>query len=187
MNSITSDPIKGLNAKKNFLKSRIVEYLNRVNIVDDSTTLILLYETTKLLKTLQTNEAKHTVNVHFKSMNLELKTILMSMQTFLKRLEKETDSVKYSKMTARRSISTRAEQESKKHQNKNIREIRNLIIIIENEKKKTKIQILSTKKLMKRIQESTKSVREITRLTNEILRVQTKSTQTRKILQNNIN
>jgi hypothetical protein len=115
MNPITSDPIEGLNAKKNSLKSRIVEYLNRVDFVDDSTTLILLYETTELLKTLQTNEAKHTVNAHLKSMNSKLKTILMSMQTSFKRLEKETDSVKYSKMTARRSTSTRAEQESKRH------------------------------------------------------------------------
>jgi hypothetical protein len=139
MNSITSNSIKSLNAKKNSLKFRIVEYLNRVDIVDDSTTLTLLYETIELLKTLQINETKHIINAHLKSMNSELKTILMSMQTSLKRLEKETDSVKYSKMTARRSISTRAEQESKKHQSKNIREIRNLIIIIENEKKKTKI------------------------------------------------
>jgi hypothetical protein len=109
MNPITSDSIKGLNAKKNSLKFRIIEYLNRVDIVDDSTTLILLYETTELLKTLQINEAKHTINAHFKNMNSELKTILMSMQTSLMRLEKKTDSIKYSKMTARRSISTRAE------------------------------------------------------------------------------
>jgi translation elongation factor EF-Tu-like GTPase len=79
MNPITLDPIKDLNAKKNSLKFRIVEYLNRVDIVDDSTTLTLLYETAELLKTLQINEAKRIINAHFKSMNSELKTILMSM------------------------------------------------------------------------------------------------------------
>jgi hypothetical protein len=88
MNPITSDPIENLNAKKNFLKFRIIEYLNRVDIINDSTTLTLLYETTELLKILQINEAKHIVNAHLKSINSELKTILMSMQTSLKRLKK---------------------------------------------------------------------------------------------------
>jgi hypothetical protein len=182
INIITLEALlKGRESEKRTLRSKIDEYLKRIEIVSDSNVLALLHQTIELLshqnqkRTLEMKEIRDS----------KLKNILQDMQTAIEKLQKSKSREKSYAIAAR--VSDESQSKSKKageaNNSRTTRLAREFTMIIDDEKERKKLKSMSIKNIMIKMQSETKEIRDITRLANEALRIQAKSTKTKNLLQ----
>ncbi len=171
--------LRGQNAEKE-LKTKIKKYLHRVNIVQDSKTLALLRNTIALL-----DQARTTTTNSLIVNDSTLHSILQSMQTTIEQLQKNDSRFKSKNYTKILRIvfesiikSVVADRSINLKTTKQTREF-TILIVDDVERKILKIMII--KNIMNKLQ--IKRIREIIRLNNDDLRIQTKFEKIKNILQ----
>jgi hypothetical protein len=165
---------------KRTVRDKIVEYLYRVEIVSDSITLLLLQQ---IIDVLQKRVDQSSLNVIAK--NSILNNILQQMQTLIVKFEAKSN---YSKII-RKIIDLvqiftsmmRIVKKTISSLNKN-RQTREFIVIMIDVVEKKNLKIMFTKDIMNKLQNDAKSIQDVTRLVNNAIKIQAKSTKTRKIL-----
>jgi hypothetical protein len=151
-----------------------------VRIKEDSNALSLLHQTVETL-----NRQLHVEQITIKNArDSELNIILQSMQKSIVRLETKSS---YSEMTRIKieQTSTKVITLSKMSDTTSriAKMTREFTISIKNEKEKKSVQTLFTKETLNNLQKKSKRIRKLVRLSNDALRIQTKSKKKRKILQ----
>ncbi len=181
--NITKTSLEEFNVEKRSLRTKIEKYLHRVKIVENSKTLKLLRQTIILLTI---DSSSQTIS----NRDLELYDILQRMQTIIEQLQKNENSTSKSKnyMNVVRfvvesiAMSKRVEKRVEKFFNsRTIKQIREFTINIVNDEKRKKLKEVIIKDIM--IKMRVEEVRNITRLESDALRIQTKSTKIKNVLQ----
>ncbi len=182
--NITKVFLEELNVEKRSLRTKIEKYLHRVKIEENSKTLKLLRQTIVLLTI---NSSSQTINNRVS----KLYDILQRMQTIIEQLEKrnENSTLKSNNYTNAvrfvvESIAMlkRVEKRVEKFFNsKTIKQIREFTINIVNDEERKKLKKVIIKNIMKKMR--VEKVRDIIRLENDALRIQTKSTKIKNALQ----
>jgi hypothetical protein len=169
--NITKTFLEESNVEKRSLRTKIKKYLHRVKIVKNSKTLKLL---------------RQTIDIR----DSKLYDILQKMQTIIEQLQKNENSTSKSKnytnvvrfVVESIAMSKRVEKRVEKFFNsKSIKQIREFTINIVNDEKKEKLKEMIIKNIMKKMR--VEKVRDITRLESDALRIQTKSTKIKNVLQ----
>ncbi len=181
--NITKTFLEESNVEKRSLRTKIKKYLHRVKIVEDSKTLKLLRQTIVLLTI---DSSSQTIN----NRNSKLYDILQKMQTIIEQLQKNENSTSKSKSYTNAvkfvvesiAMSKRVEKRVEKFFNlKTIKQIREFTINIVNDEEKEKLKKVIIKDIMKKMR--IEKIRDITRLENDALKIQTKSTKIKNVLQ----
>jgi hypothetical protein len=176
---IITTSLKNQNAKRE-LRTKIKEYLHRMNIVEDSKTFVLLRSTIALL-----DETRTTTTNSLIVNDLTLHSILQNMQTTIEQLQKNDSRFKsknYTKIlrivlefvikstVANKSINLKTTKQARKF----------TILIDDNVERKT-LKIMIIKNIMNKLQ--IKKIRKIVQLNNDDLRIQTKFEKIKNFLQ----
>jgi hypothetical protein len=176
---ITTVSLRGQNAERE-LKTKIEKYLHRVSIVEDSKTLALLRSTIALL-----DQARTTTTNSLIVNDSTLHSILQNMQTTIEQLQRNDSRLKSKNYTKTLRIafesiikSTVADKSINLKTTKQVPEF-TILIVDDVERKILKIMII--KNIMNKLQ--MKRIREITRLNNDYLRIQTKFEKIKNSLQ----
>ncbi len=171
--------LRSQNAKRE-LKTKLKKYLHRVSIVEDSKTLALLRSTIVLF-----DQARTTTTNSLIVNDSTLHSILQSMQTTIEQLQKNDSRFKSKNYTKILRIvfesiikSVVADRSINLKTTKQTREF-TILIVDDVERKILKIMII--KNIMNKLQ--IKRIREIIRLNNDDLRIQTKFEKIKNILQ----
>ncbi len=171
-----------VNVERRSFRSKIKKYLHRVKIVKKSKTLKLLRQTIILLTI---DSSSQTIN----NKNSKLYDILQRMQTIIEQLQKKnenstsksknyTNVVKF--VVESIAISKRVGKRVEKFFNsKTIKQIKEFTINIVNDEKKKKSKEMIIKNIMKKMR--VKKIRNIIRLENNALKIQTKSTKIKNV------
>ncbi len=182
--NITKTLLEGPNVEKRSLRTKIEKYLHRVRIVENSKTLKLLRQTIVLLTI---DSSPQTIN----NKDSELYDILQRMQTVIEQLQQRnenstsksksyTNAVRF--VVESIAMSKRVEKRVEKLFNsKTIKQIREFTINIVNDEERKKLKKVIIKDIMKKMR--VERVRDITRLESDALRIQTKSTKIKNVLQ----
>jgi hypothetical protein len=175
----TTAPLRGQNAERE-LRTKIEKYLHRVNIVENPKTLVLLRSTIALLDQARTTTTNSLIVNHS-----TLHSILQNMQTTIEQLQRNDSRFKsksYTKIlrivfesiiksaVADRSINL-----------KTTKQAREFTILIVDDVEREILKIMIIKNIMNKLQ--MKKIREIIRLNNDDLRIQTKSEKIKNSLQ----
>jgi hypothetical protein len=165
----TTTLLRGRNAERE-LKTKIKKYLHRKNIVDDSKALALLRSTIALLDEAQT---KKTLVVHESTLH----SILQSMQTTIEQLQRNDSRFKSKSYTNALRIVIESVAKSsvanKSINSKMTKQIREFIVMIVDDDEREALRNMILKNIMKKMH--AKKIRDIARLNNDDLRIQTKS------------
>jgi hypothetical protein len=182
--NITKVFLEEFNVEKRSLRTKIEKYLHRVRIVKNSKTLKLLRQTIVLLTI---DSSSQTIN----NRDSKLYDILQRIQTIIEQLQQRnenstsksknyTNAVKF--VVESIAMSKRVEKRVEKFFNsKTIKQIKEFIINIVNDEKRKKLKKMIIKDIMKKIR--VEKVRDITRLESNALKIQTKSTKIKNVLQ----
>ncbi len=182
--NITKVLLEEFNVEKRSLKTKIKKYLHRMKIVENSKTLKLLRQTIVLLTI---DSSSKTIN----NKDSELYDILQKMQTIIEQLQQRnensssksknyTNVVKF--VVESIAMSKRVEKRVEKFFNsKTIKQIREFTINIVNDEKRKKLKEVIIKNIMKKMR--VERIRNIIRLESDALRIQTKSTKIKNVLQ----
>jgi hypothetical protein len=182
--NITKILLEEFNVERRSLKTKIRKYLHRVKIVKDSKTLKLLRQTIVLLTI---DSSSQTIN----NRDSELYDILQKMQTIIEQLQKrnENSTLKSKNYTnvvrfvvESIAMSKRVEKRVEKFLNsKTIKQIKKFTINIVNDEKRKKLKEVIIKDIMNKMR--VEKIRSITRLESDALKIQTKSTKIKNVLQ----
>jgi ATP-dependent Lon protease len=138
-------------ASEKRIKNRIVKYLNRVEIVNDSIALSLLRKAAVVLKKFV------EIIVSSITKDSELNMILQNLQILIIKLEAKTSySNVIRERIAHESTKTKMTSTNAFSNSNRMKQTRELTIIVKNEKKKRQLQSLITKKLMNKLQKEKK-------------------------------
>jgi hypothetical protein len=182
--NITKVLLEESNVEKRSLRTKIKKYLHRVKIVKNSKTLKLLRQTIVLLTI---DSSSKTIN----NKDSKLYDILQKMQTIIEQLQQRnensssksknyTNVVKF--VVESIAMSKRVEKRVEKFFNsKTIKQIREFTINIVNDEKKKKLKEMIIKNIMKKMR--VERIRNIIRFENDALKIQTKSTKIKNVLQ----
>jgi hypothetical protein len=161
------------------VRDKIVNYLHRVSIVNDSIALSLLQQAVDALqKRVEQSFSSATAK------NLKLNLILQQMQISIVKLEAKTsyfDAIR-KKIESISMTMKRIAKDSDSISSRN-RQTREFTIKIIDVMKNKILQALLIKDIMIKLQNETKNIRNIIRLVDDSIRIQAKSKTTRKSLQ----
>jgi hypothetical protein len=178
--------------ERRILKKNIRDYLTRMRTVENSTALSLLHRARDALKDVE----KQNASV-FSSMFSELHHKLEFIETSLHRLKKRTSiEIRFASYATAIQKSFRFFFETKNEAAQSFKTSikiisqsslshRNIIIVIINESEKEKLKKMINKNLLKIMQKTIKKMRNVTRLRNEDIKIQTKSIAIKTTLQAN--
>ncbi len=176
---ITTISLRGQNAKRE-LKTKIEEYLHRVSIVENSKTLALLRSTIALL-----DQARTTTTNSLIVNDSTLHSILQSMQTTIEQLQRNDSRLKSKSYTKILRIVLESIIKSavvdKSINFKTTKQVREFTILIVDDVEREILKIMIIKNIMNKLQ--MKRIREIIRLNNDDVRIQTKSEKIKNFLQ----
>ncbi len=182
--NITKTLLEELNVERRSLKTKIKKYLHRVKIIKSSKTLKLLRQTIVLLTI---DSSSQTIN----NKDSKLYDILQRMQMIIEQLQKRNEnSISKSKnytnivrfVVESIAMLKRVEKRVEKFFNsKTIKQIKEFTINIVNDEEKKKLKKMIIKDIMKKMRVA--KVRDIIRLENDALKIQTKSTKIKNVLQ----
>jgi hypothetical protein len=187
-----SKPLRKHMNERRILKKNIHDYLTRVRTVEDSTALSLFHRARDALKDVE----KQNASV-LSSMSLELHHKLEFIETSLHRLKKRTSiEIRFASYATAIQKSFRSLFETKNETTQSLKmsiktisqsslSHRNIIIVIINENEKEKLKKMTNKNLLKIMQKTIKEMRDVIRLRNEDIRIQTKSIAIKTTLQAN--
>jgi hypothetical protein len=171
--------LRNQNAKKE-LRTKIKKYLHRVKIVENSKTLALLRNTIALL-----DQARTTTTNSLIVNDSTLHDILRSMQTTIEQLQRNDSRFKsksYTKILRIALESTTKSAVADRSINlKTTKQAREFTILIVDDVERKILRIMIIKNIMNKLK--MKRIREITRLNNDDLRIQTKSEKIKNSLQ----
>jgi hypothetical protein len=171
--------LRSYNAKRE-LRTKIKEYLHRVNIVEDSKTLALLRNMIALL-----DEARTTTTNSLIVNDSTLHSILQSIQTTIEQLQRNDSRFKSKNYTKILQIIFESVIKSivanKSINLKTTKQIRKFTILIDDNVERKILKIMTIKNIMNKLQ--MKKIREIIRLNNDDLKIHTKFEKIKKILQ----
>jgi hypothetical protein len=171
--------LRGQNAERE-LKTKIDEYLHRVSIVENSKTLALLRNTIALF-----DQARTTTTNSLIVNDSTLHSILQSMQTAIEQLQKNDSRLKSKSYTKILRIAfesiTKSAVADKSINFKTTKQVREFTILIVDDVERKTLKIMTIKNIMNKLQ--MKKIREITRLNNDDLRIQTKFEKIKNFLQ----
>jgi hypothetical protein len=155
--NITENILNGLlseAANERAMRDKIIKYLHRVKIVNDSIALLLLQEVVDALQ-------KRVQKSHFKTVEKDskLNTILQHMQTSIAKFEiKSSYSNVIRKKVEQTSSSTRTASKKKISSSSKNKQIREFTINVINVMKKKIVKIMFTKDIMIKLQKETKNI-----------------------------
>jgi hypothetical protein len=182
--NITKTLLEEFNVKRRSLKTKIKKYLHRIKIVKNSKTLKFLHQTIVLLTI---DSSSQMIN----NKDLKLYDILQKMQTIIEQLQKRNEnSTSKSKnytnvvrfVVEFIAMSKRVEKRVEKFFNsKTIKQIKKITINIVDDEKKKKLKKMIIKDIMKKMR--VEKISNITRLESDALKIQTKSTKIKNVLQ----
>ncbi len=162
------------------MRTKIKEYLHRVNIVENSKTLALLRNTIALL-----DEARTTTTNWLIVNDLTLHSILQSMQTTIEQLQRNDSQFKSKNYTITLRIVLEFVIKSivanKLINFKTTKQIRKFTILIDDNVEREILKIMIIKNIMNKLQ--IKKIRKIIRLNNDDLKIQTKFEKIKNFLQ----
>ncbi len=171
--------LRDQNAKRE-LKTKIKKYLHRVNIVEDSKTLTLLRNTIALL-----DQARTTTMNSLIVNDSTLHSILQNMQTTIEQLQRNDSQFKSKSYTKILRIVFESIIKSvvadKSINLKTTKQAREFTILIVDDVERKILKIMIIKNIMNKLQ--MKKIREIIRLNNDDLKIQTKSEKIKNFLQ----
>jgi hypothetical protein len=161
------------------VRDKIVNYLHQVNIVNDLIALSLLQQTIDALQKRVEQSFSSAI-----ARNFELNLILQQMQVSIVKLEAKTNyfdairkKIESISMTMKRIAKDSDSISSRNRQTKEFR------IRIINVMKNKILQVLLIKDIMIKFQNEMKNIRNIIRLVDDSIRIQSKSKTTRKFFQ----
>jgi hypothetical protein len=170
--------LKNQNAERE-LRTKIKKYLHRVNIVENSKTLALLRNTIALLDKTRTTSNLLIVN------DLTLHSILQSMQTTIEQLQKNNSRFKSKNYTKILRIVLefviKSVVANKSINLKTTKQAREFTILIVDDVERKILNIMIIKNIMNKLQ--IKRIRNIIRLNNDDLKIQTKFEKIKNFLQ----
>ncbi len=176
---IVTVSLRDQNAKRE-LRTKIEEYLHRMNIVEDSKTLALLRSTIALL-----DETRTTTTNSLIVNDSTLHSILQSMQTTIEQLQKNDSRFKSKNYTKILRIVLefviKSTVANKSISFKTTKQAREFTILIDDDVKWKILKIMIIKNIMNKLQ--IKKIRKITRLNNDDLKIQTKFEKIKNSLQ----
>ncbi len=176
---IITASLRNQNAKRE-LKTKIKKYLHRVNIVEDSKTLALLRNTIALL-----DQARTTTTNSLIVNDSTLHSILQSMQTTIEQLQRNDSRLKSKSYTKILRIAfesiIKSAVANRSINLKTTKQVREFTILIVDEIERKILKIMIIKNIMNKLQ--MKRIREIIRLNNDDLRIQTKFEKIKNFLQ----
>ncbi len=171
--------LRNQNAKRE-LRTKIKKYLHRVNIVENSKTLALLRNTIALL-----DQARTTTTNLLIVNDSTLHNILQSMQTTIEQLQRNDSRFKSKNYTKILRIVFESIIKSavadKSINLKTTKQVRKFTILIVDDVERKTLKIMIIKNIMNKLQ--MKKIREIIRLNNDDLRIQTKFEKIKNSLQ----
>jgi hypothetical protein len=171
--------LRDQNAKRE-LRTKIEEYLHRMNIVEDSKTFALLRNTIALL-----DEARTTTTNSLIVNDSTLHSILQSMQTTIEQLQKNDSRFKSKSYTKILRIAFESVIKSivanKSINFKTTKQAREFTILIDDDVERKTLKIMIIKNIMNKLQ--IKKIWKIIRLNNDDLRIQTKFEKIKNSLQ----
>ncbi len=182
--NITKTLLEESNVEKRSLRTKIEKYLHRVKIVKNSKTLKLLRQTIVLLTI---DSSSKTIN----NKDSKLYDILQRMQTIIEQLQQRNEN-STSKLKSYMNVakfvvesiamSKRVEKRVEKFFNsKTIKQIKEFTINIVNDEERKKLKEMIIKDIMKKMR--VERIQDIIRLENDALKIQTKSTKIKNVLQ----
>ncbi len=171
--------LRSQNAERE-LRTKIEEYLHRVNIVENSKTLALLRNTIALL-----DEARTTTMNWFIVNDSTLHNILQNMQTTIEQLQRNDSRFKSKSYTKTLRIVfefvIKSAVANKSINFKTSKQIREFTILIDDDVERKILKIMIIKNIMNKLQ--IKKIQEIAQLNNDDLRIQTKCEKIKNSLQ----
>jgi hypothetical protein len=146
-----------------------------VKIVEDSTVLSLLQQTTNVLQ----KRVEKRVSIE-NTRDSKLNFILQQMQISIVKLETKSSYAKTTRKKIEQISSTikKLTKNTTSSFNEN-RQIEKFIVNVTNEMKKNIMKAMFTKDIMIKLQKKTKKIREMIRLINEFIEIQATSKETR--------
>jgi hypothetical protein len=163
------------------MTNRIVEYLPRVKIVDDSIALTLLRQTADALQK-RVDSILSIFSIIAKDSKLNI--ILQHMQTFIAKLESKSsyfDAIR--KKIESTSLMTKKNTKKMISSFDRNRQTREFIVNVINVMKQKIMKIMFTKNIMIKLQNEKNNMRKRNRLMNESIKIQAEFEKIRKILQ----
>jgi hypothetical protein len=175
----TTASLRGQNAERE-LKTKIKKYLHRMSIVENSKTLALLRSTIALL-----NQARTTTTNSLIVNDSTLHSILQNMQTTIEQLQRNDSRFKSKSYTKILRIAfesiTKSIVADRSINLKTTKQVRKFTILIVDDVEREILKIMIIKNIMNKLQ--MKKIREIIRLNNDDLRIQTKFEKIKNSLQ----